>query len=226
MFPFPLEALEDLAMGEPGSAADVQLRLLGGFSATVAGEPVADRWRLRKAKTLVKLLAIAPGHRLHRDIVADRFWPDAEPQTTANNVHQLIHTIRRVLGPESVTVTDDVVLLSPNITVDVDVFEYAAAQARRNSEIADLQAALDLWTGPLLPEDEYADWAEEDRDRLTETHAAVATLLGSRLLDHGEPEAALALLEPISSTRPLDELPPPSEGPSPSSSCIEPAGVT
>jgi DNA-binding SARP family transcriptional activator len=192
-------------MGERAAATYIQLRLLGGFSAAVAGEPGADRWRLRKAKTLVKLLALAPGHRLHREIVADRFWPDAEPQTAANNVHQLIHAIRRMLGPESVTLTDDVVLLSPAVTVDVDLFEQAASNARRTGEIADLQAALELWTGPLLPEDEYADWAEEDRERLTETHAAVATLLGSRLLEHGEPEAALALLEPISFTRPLDE---------------------
>ena len=68
-----------------------------------------------------------------------------------------------------------------------------------------LQAAVDRWTGPLLPEDQYADWAEEHRDRLNETHAAVVTLLGSKLFELGEVEAALALLEPLASARPLDE---------------------
>ena len=57
--------------GETASAAETSIRMLGGFTVTVAGQPVADRWRLRKAKTLVKLLALAPGHRLHRDIVVD-----------------------------------------------------------------------------------------------------------------------------------------------------------
>ena len=65
--------------------------------------------------------------------------------------------------------------------------------------------ALALWTGPLLPEDQYADWADEHRERLTETHAAVAALLGSKLSEQGELEAALALLEPLASQRPLDE---------------------
>jgi hypothetical protein len=48
-------------MEETASAAEVHVSLLGGFSVTVNGQPVPDRWRLRKAKTLVKLLALAPG---------------------------------------------------------------------------------------------------------------------------------------------------------------------
>ena len=46
-------------------------------------------------------------------------------------------------------------------------------------------------------------WSIEER--LTETHAAVATLLGSKLSEQGDHEAALALVEPLASSRPLDE---------------------
>ena len=70
-FPFSVGTRENAAMEEIASAAEVHVALLGGFSVTVNGQPVPDRWRLRKAKTLVKLLALAPGHRLHRDIVSD-----------------------------------------------------------------------------------------------------------------------------------------------------------
>jgi hypothetical protein len=38
-------------MEEIASAASVRVALLGGFSVTVNGQPVPDRWR-RKAKTL------------------------------------------------------------------------------------------------------------------------------------------------------------------------------
>ena len=193
--------------GKTASAAETSISMLGGFSVTVAGQPVADRWRLRKAKTLVKLLALAPGHRLHRDVVVDSLWRDGDPQATANNLHQLMHTTRRMMGAESITLSDDVVRLCPgdSLTVDVDVFERAAADGLRAGDITALQAAVDRWTGPLLPEDQYADWAEEHRDRLNETHAAVVTLLGSKLFELGEVEAALALLEPLASARPLDE---------------------
>jgi len=38
-----------------------RIRLLGGFSVASGGSPIDDRaWRLRKAKALVKLLALAP----------------------------------------------------------------------------------------------------------------------------------------------------------------------
>ena len=194
-------------MEDTASAAEVQISLLGGFSVTVDGEPIENHWRLRKAKTLVKLLALAPGHRLHRDVVADMLWPDAKPQRAVNNLHQILHAIRRTMGPTSIALGDDVVRLCPGggLSVDVDVFEQTAASARGGAEIPALQHALELWTGALLPEDPYADWAEEHRERLTETHAAVATLLGSKLAEHGEPEAALGVLEPLAATRALDE---------------------
>ena len=141
------------------SSGEIQISLLGGFSVMIDGEPVPDRWRLRKAKTLVKLLALAPGHRLHRDLVVDRLWPDTEPQLAANNLYQLVHSIRRTLGGGSITLSGDVVRLCPNdgLTVDVDQFEQAASTARSSSDITALQHALRLWTGLLA--------AEEVRDR-------------------------------------------------------------
>ena len=45
----------------------------------MADHPVAaDAWRLRKAKTLVKLLALARGHRLHREALTAVLWPDTD----------------------------------------------------------------------------------------------------------------------------------------------------
>ena len=194
-------------MGVIAFAAEIHISLLGGFSVEVAGQQVEDHWRLRKAKTLVKVLALAPGHWLHRDVVVDMLWPDAEPQAASNNLHQLIHYVRRMMGPESIALTDEVVRLCPagGLSVDVDAFERAAGSARTSNDIIALQEALALWTGPLLPEDQYAEWAEEHRERLSETHAAVAALLGSKLSEHGRHEAALALLEPLASARPHDE---------------------
>jgi len=189
------------------SASEVHVSLLGEFSVTTGGQPVEDHWRLRKAKTLVKMLALAPGHRLHRDAIAEILWPDAELETAANNLYQILHTIRRMIGATSIALNDDVVRLCPagGLSVDVDLFDQAAAIARRNSNITALQHALQLWTGSLLPEDQYAEWTLEHRERLSETHAAVASLLGSKLLEQGEQEAALALVEPLAAARPLDE---------------------
>ena len=50
----------------------VRIKLLGGFSVSVGSRTIRhDEWRLRKAAALMKLLALAPGHRLHREQLVD-----------------------------------------------------------------------------------------------------------------------------------------------------------
>ena len=80
---------------------DVSLMLLGGFEAAVDGVIVPESaWRLKKARELVKLLALAPGHRLHREQAMDVLWRDRGPASAANNLHQAVHVARRALDPE------------------------------------------------------------------------------------------------------------------------------
>ena len=59
----------------------IRIKLLGGFRVRVGSQVIEeDRWRLRKATSLVKLLALSPGHRLHREQVMDLLWPDLDPK--------------------------------------------------------------------------------------------------------------------------------------------------
>jgi DNA-binding SARP family transcriptional activator len=54
----------------------VRVRPLGGFGVRVGSREITEgEWRLRKARALVKLLALAPGHALLREQVVDRLWP-------------------------------------------------------------------------------------------------------------------------------------------------------
>jgi predicted ATPase/DNA-binding SARP family transcriptional activator len=190
-----------------GERAALRIDLLGGFAVTVDDEPVADRWRLRKAKTLVKLLALAPRHSMHRDIALEILWPDADLSAGTNNLHQAVHAARRVLGARSVALRDDVLLLAPDdeLTIDVDEFQRLADDARGTGDVEDLRAAAQSWTGPLLPEDAYEPWCVPHRERLDEVYAAVASLLAIGFVTADEPDAALAVLEPLAAQRPLDE---------------------
>ncbi|MGH2355926.1 MAG: AfsR/SARP family transcriptional regulator, partial [Chloroflexota bacterium] len=78
----------------------LRLQLLGSFRICVGDRPVGESaWRLRKAKTLIKLLALAPGHRLHREQVAAVLWPDLDSAAASNNLKQALHIARRALEP-------------------------------------------------------------------------------------------------------------------------------
>ena len=97
------------APGEPqgdvpagGKPEAVRIRLLGGFSVSVGDRTVwEDTWRLRKAASLVKLLALAPGHRLHREQVMELLWPDLGRRAASNNLRQALYTARQALEPYS-----------------------------------------------------------------------------------------------------------------------------
>ena len=130
----------------------VSVKLLGGFEATVDGVVVPDSaWRLKKARELVKLLALARGHRLHREQAMDVLWRELAPAAAANNLHQAVHVARRALGADAIDVRDEVLSLAGDVDVDVDLLELAAADARRMKTAAAYRAALSLYRGELLP---------------------------------------------------------------------------
>ncbi len=148
----------------------VEIDLLGGFAARVDGVAVAERaWRLRKGRELVKLLALAPGHRLHREQLMDALWRERGPVSAANNLNQAVHAARRVLGRNAITLRDEVLWLEA--TVDVDRFEAGAAEAVRAGTAAAYRGALALYAGELLPENRYDDWMEDRRARLADLAA-------------------------------------------------------
>jgi len=77
------------------ASGTLHVALLGGFSVRAGSRAVPGSWRLRKSKTLVKLLAFAGGHRAHRDVIAGVLWPGLGPAAAANNLHQALHAARR-----------------------------------------------------------------------------------------------------------------------------------
>jgi predicted ATPase len=166
-----------------GNVTGVSITLLDGFDAAVDGKAVPDTaWRLRKARELVKLLALARGHRLHREQAMDVLWQDRPPASAANNLHQAVHAARQALGTDVIEVRDEQLRL--HAAVDVDEFERAAADARRLGTPAAYRVAVSLYRGELLPENRYDDWVEDRRDSLAGLHAQLTDELdGLGLLD-------------------------------------------
>jgi DNA-binding SARP family transcriptional activator len=157
----------------------LRISLLGGFSAAAGEGAVTEgAWRLRKSKSLVKLLALAPEHRLHRERASELLWPDRDAAAAANNLHQALFVARRALeaagldGASAIELRDDALLLVDAV-VDVEEFEQAASTARGSGDKALCRAAVALYGGELLPEDRYEPWADARRTALTELHTAL-----------------------------------------------------
>src|SRR5687768_7874297 len=90
-----------LAEARAKELGTVRIGLLGGFSVTVGDRKVDESaWRLKKAASLLKLLALAPGHRLHRERAMDLLWPKLGLRAASNNLRQTLHVVRRTLHPD------------------------------------------------------------------------------------------------------------------------------
>lgn len=157
----------------------LQIVLLGGFRVRVNGRVIPDdAWRRRKPAAVVKLLALAPGHRLHREQAMELLWPELDPAAAAANLRKAVHHARRALGgpPDLIaSMGDSLSLPATGLWVDVDAFQTAAMRARRTAAPDDYAAALALYGDGLLPEDRYEEWAIQPREEL---HADFLALLG------------------------------------------------
>ncbi|MEV5974694.1 BTAD domain-containing putative transcriptional regulator [Streptomyces sp. NPDC051921] len=189
------------------------IRLLGGFRAETAGHVIPDaRWRLRKAKALVALLALAPGHRLDREQLLDALWPELGPAAGANQLRKALHEARRALDPDPgatyryVESADEGLRLGPGrVRVDVDAFRTAALTARSGGDPDAYRVALDLYGGELLPEYRYEDWAETRRDAVRGERLALLLGLARLLEAHADLEGAATALSTVLAEEPAHE---------------------
>jgi DNA-binding SARP family transcriptional activator len=153
----------------------VRIHLLGEFLICIGDHRItSDQFRLVKSRSLIKLLALAPNHKIHREQLMEFLWPDHDPRAAANNLHQLIYAARRVLNLSGdvaqgmISFKEDFLCLCPDrpVWIDVEAFESAAVRAHLHRQPEAYREALALYTGELLPEDRYEDWASSRRESL------------------------------------------------------------
>jgi DNA-binding SARP family transcriptional activator/tetratricopeptide (TPR) repeat protein len=159
-----------------------RIQLLGEFVVVVDDEPVpAERWSRRQVATFVKLLALAPGRRLHREQVIEALWPGVSVRDAGPRLHKVAHYARRALeDDDAVLLRNELVALLPDrdVEVDVDTFRERAAAAVTSGDAADVATAVASYTGPLLPDDRYESWAESLRDELRTTYLGLLRAAG------------------------------------------------
>src|SRR5690242_6005921 len=161
---------------------EIHVTLLGRFAVTVGGVPVAEAcWQRRRAAAVVKVLALAPGRRLHREQVIDMIWPGDTISEAVPKLHKAAHFARHVIGvPDSVVLRGDQVVLYPggSVTVDAVQFEDLARLALAAGDAGAAREALALYGGELLPADRYEQEPETRRQRPSQRRLGLPPLAG------------------------------------------------
>ncbi|HKG21654.1 MAG TPA: BTAD domain-containing putative transcriptional regulator [Blastocatellia bacterium] len=194
----------------------LELHLLGAFRAAVDGRAVEERrWSRRKQSLLVKLLALQPHHRLHREQIMELLWPDLDAEAAANSLNKTIHAARRALepalkyGPDSrfiLTHGQQVHLRAPGeLWIDAEVFEERAALALKTADAGGYEEALALYEDDLLIEDPYEGWIAARREHLRALRLELLAKLARLYEDVGEHQRSIERLKEMVTLEPSNE---------------------
>src|SRR2546428_11479425 len=77
----------------------LSIRCFGGFSIAIKGRPVDLTTIKPRARAVLRLLAVHAGNPVHREVLQTAFWPDADADTGARNLHVAVSSLRSWLEP-------------------------------------------------------------------------------------------------------------------------------
>ncbi|MBA3316946.1 MAG: tetratricopeptide repeat protein [Gemmatimonadales bacterium] len=181
----------------------LHLRVLGTPALESDGSPVGAVAAQRKSLALLALLARAGPAGASRDKLMAYLWPEADGERAAHRLTQLVYSLRRSLGAESVFLGVAELRLNPTL-ISTDIAEFTDALDR-----GDAAAAVATYQGPFLDgffidgAPEFERWAEAERGDCARRLRAALESLAQTAARRGELSAAadwwqrLAQLDPL-----------------------------
>ncbi|MCB0046420.1 MAG: AAA family ATPase [Caldilineaceae bacterium] len=160
----------------------IEIRAFGTLQVTRDQEAVTESdWHTRQARQLLKILITERPRPVSTDRLIETLWPASAPNAAATTLRSAINALRNVLEPDRpnrapsryiITRTPGYAFyLHEDIWLDVHEFERILDRAAKVPERQLLlEEAVALYQDDYLISDPYADWAQNERDRLRERY--------------------------------------------------------
>ncbi|HEY6407381.1 MAG TPA: BTAD domain-containing putative transcriptional regulator [Ktedonobacteraceae bacterium] len=168
--------------------APLSITCFGHFGVWRSGKPIS-LCSNRSGQRILRFLVSQPGRNATSDTLQTMLWPEDETEVASKKLYFAISALRRSLndGPASepsrsyIVCKNRVYSLNASVAIQTDVDEflhcYRMGQQRSAERVALYERACQLYTGPFLPEDIYADWSFIQREQLTQAYLAMRNRL-------------------------------------------------
>jgi DNA-binding SARP family transcriptional activator/tetratricopeptide (TPR) repeat protein len=195
-------------------AAQVDLHLAGTFRVIRDGTELTDgEIGSRKARMLLKLLAVERASLVPVDRIVDVLWPGGPPAAPEQNVATLVSRLRAVLGADLIQGGRPGYRLAGDaVTVDLDAAarfcdqaEGKLATAAAVALAAAERAHALLSSGTAIGDEPYATWADPARDEVRGLLRRLRLVAAEAALATGEPRLAAGYAAAAMAADPLDE---------------------
>ena len=181
----------------------LRLRVLGTPALESDGTPLGAVAAQRKSLALLALLARAGPAGASRDKLMAYLWPEADGERAAHRLTQLVYSLRRAVGAESLFLGVAELRLNPTL-ISTDIAEFSDALDR-----GDAAAAVATYRGPFLDgffvdgAPEFERWVDAERGDCARRLRAALESLAQAAARRGELSVAadwwqrLAQLDPL-----------------------------
>jgi DNA-binding SARP family transcriptional activator/tetratricopeptide (TPR) repeat protein len=161
-------------------APKVTIDDLGLMSLAVQDQVIEGHELRRKVLGLIGFLASRPRGSATPDQVVDVLWPDQDPVSAMNSLHQTIYYLRRVIEPdyragksvEYIHFSTELIRLDPDL-VSCRSWLFRRLVASRPTSQRDVEHILDVYSGKFALDFAYEDWAASYRDHLHAAYLAI-----------------------------------------------------
>lgn len=148
-----------------------RLITFGGLNVERDGVSLPAMAAQRKAMALLAIVAASGPAGVPRDRLLSLLWPDSDSDRARGALKQMLHSLRRQMGPDDVLTGTASLSLDP-LTVQSDVAGYTAARRRgRTAEAVALYAGSFLDGVYVDGADEFERWVDVRRHELADDFA-------------------------------------------------------
>lgn len=182
---------------------ELRITCFGRFAVWRAGAPV-ELCQNRNGQTILRYLVAQPWHRATMDALMEALWPDDRLDTARHKLHCASSALRRALNGEYAGRKEGGYLLcdggsyalNPDAPIWIDSDEFlaryhAGEHTPGAATITNFEAACQLYAGPFLPDDLYADWSLIRREQLVQQLLAMCATIADHYLQSASPERAV-----------------------------------
>ncbi len=201
----PLLAPEHAHAAHTGGLA---IYCFGNFR-VYCNDQLIDRWESARGRTIFKYLVARRATAVPKEVLADMFWPDSEPELARRSLHQAIYCLRQTfkrITPDTQVIQffNDRYQINPDLAiwVDSEAFCQEIEHARSQYAIGKIEQAMrayavavDLYHAPFLAEDRYEEWTDEPRRANQAMYLEGLHRLSHYHVEHGEHPAAILLCQ-------------------------------
>jgi DNA-binding SARP family transcriptional activator len=191
--------------GDPGAAVapTLRIRTFGAFALEVDGRQVSLQAVRPRARAVLRFLALNVGTAVHREVIQEALWPEADGHRGGRSLHVAISALRGLLvqtvGPDGqrlIVREGDAYRLSVDpLAVDIGRFEEAMSDGRagraRGGVASGFAVAIQIHRGDLLPQDGPAEWVVERREHYRREAVEAARSVAEEALLAGDLDAVV-----------------------------------